>query len=211
MSVGSDLGGGPGAREDGRPYRVLRREERFHGAVFSVFSDELVMPGGERAVRDYTRHLGAVGVVALDNEGQIVLVRQYRHPVGDYLWELPAGLTDMTGETALHTASRELAEEADLTAGRWDRLVDLHTSPGYSDELIRIFLARDLAPVPPDKRHQREHEEADMTVSRVDLDEAVAMVFRGEITNAAAVAGILAAARARDQSWEPLRPAESES
>jgi ADP-ribose pyrophosphatase len=208
VDAANDLGAAPGAREDdGGLYRVLRREERFRGAVFSVVSDELVMPGGVQAVRDYTRHPGAVGVVALDDEGRVVLVRQYRHPVGEYLWELPAGLADMTGETAVGTAVRELAEEADLTADRWDLLVDLHPSPGYSDEFIRVFLARDLTPVLAHERHRREHEEADMTVSLVDLDEAVAMVFRGEITNAAAVAGVLAAARARDQAWTPLRPA----
>jgi 8-oxo-dGDP phosphatase len=208
LDAANDPGAAPGAREDdGPPYRVLRREERFRGAVFSVFSDELAMPGGVQAVRDYTRHPGAVGVVALDDEGRVVLVRQYRHPVGEYLWELPAGLADMIGETAGSTAARELAEEADLMAGRWELLVDLHTSPGYSNEFIRIFLARDLAPVPPHERHRREHEEADMTVSLVNLDEAVAMVFRGEITNAAGVAGVLAAARARDQAWTPLRPA----
>jgi len=188
-------------------YAVLERHVRFQGTIFSVLSDVVAMPDGKTAVRDFTRHLGAVGVVALDDEGRVVLVRQYRHPVGEYLWELPAGLVDKRGEESVRTGMRELAEEADLTAGRWDLLVEIHTSPGYSDEFIRIFLARDLSPVPPERRHQREHEEADMTVRMVHLDEAVTMALRGEMTNAAAVAGVLAAARARDEAWAPLRPA----
>jgi 8-oxo-dGDP phosphatase len=87
-------------------------------------------------------------------------------------------------------------------------LLDLHSSPGYSTESVRVYLARDLSPVPHNQRHIREYEEAEMTVHRVDLDEAVSMVLRGEITSAATVAGLLAAARARDQGWRSLRPLE---
>jgi len=192
---------------EGHGFAVLERHERFKGTVFSVYSDLVTMPGGATAVRDYTRHPGAVGVVALDDEGRVVLVRQYRHPVGRHLWELPAGLVDQPGEASVRTGMRELAEEADLNAQRWDLLLEIHTSPGYSDEFIRIFLARDLSPVPVEQRHHREYEEADLTIRMVDLDEAVAMALRGEITNAAAVAGVLAAARARDEDWVTLRAA----
>jgi ADP-ribose pyrophosphatase len=167
------------------------------------------MPGGGAATRDVVRHVGAVAVVALDDAGRVVLVRQYRHPVGEYLWELPAGLMDVDGEDLAVAALRELAEEADLTAGRVDLLVDLHSSPGFSTERVRIFLARDLAEVPDSQRHERHEEEADMQVVRVDLDEAVRRVLAGEITNASCVAGLLAAARARDAGWAPLRPADS--
>jgi 8-oxo-dGDP phosphatase len=176
-------------------YRVVSRHERFSGAVFDVVTDEVSMPGGEVAARDYVRHVGAVGVAAVDDGGRVVLVRQYRHPVGRRLWELPAGLVDVPGEEPAAVAVRELAEEADLTAGRIEPLVDLHTSPGYSTELIQLFLARDLRPVPDALRHDRRHEEAELEVVRVDLDDAVRWVFAGEITNAAAVAGVLAAAR----------------
>jgi 8-oxo-dGTP pyrophosphatase MutT (NUDIX family) len=188
-------------------YRVLDRTQPFTGAIFSVYSDDVAMPGGGSARRDYTRHLGAAAVVALDDAGRIVLIRQYRHPVGQFMWEIPAGIVDVPGESGVQTARRELAEEADLEADRWDLLVEVHTSPGYSDELVRVFLARDLRPVPEHGRHDRQHEEAEMTVELVDLDEAVAMVFRSEITNGANVAGILAAAHARDSDWAPLRPA----
>lgn len=194
---------------DDHEYTVLARHEQFVGPMFSVYSDEVAMPGGGRATRDYVRHVGAVGVVALDERGQVVLVRQYRHPLARPLWELPAGLIDVAGENLPDAALRELAEEADLTAGRLDLLLDIATTPGCSDEVIRLFLARELAPVPHDERHQRVDEEAGMVAVRLPLDEAVAMVHAGEILNAACAVGLLAAAHARDLGWTPLRPADA--
>ncbi|MEV7331974.1 NUDIX hydrolase [Micromonospora sp. NPDC093244] len=190
-------------------YEVRSREERYRGRIFDVVTEEVTMPGGGTGVRDLVRHVGAVAVVALDDAGQVVLIRQYRHPVGRHLWELPAGLMDVSGEELPVAALRELAEEADLTAGRVDVLVDLHSSPGFTDEVVRVFLARDLADVPLDERHERHDEEADLQVVRIDLDEAVAMVLAGEVTNASAVAGLLAAARARDTGFTTLRRADA--
>ncbi|MFI7523836.1 NUDIX domain-containing protein [Micromonospora globbae] len=190
-------------------YEVRSRQQRWSGRVFEVVTDEVTMPGGGTAARDIVRHVGAVAVVALDDAGQVVLIRQYRHAVGRHLWELPAGLMDVSGEDLAAAAARELAEEADLTAGRLDVLVDLHTSPGFTDEVVRVFLARDLADVPPEQRHERRDEEADLQVLRIDLDEAVGMVLAGEITNSPAVAGLLAAVRARDTRWTALRRADA--
>lgn len=190
-------------------YELRDRQERFRGRIFSVVTDEVTMPGGDTAKRDYVRHVGAVAVVALDEAGQVVLVRQYRQPVGRHLWELPAGLMDVDGEQLPAAAARELAEEADLTAGTLDLLVDVHTSPGFSDEVVRVFLARDLADVPAEARHERREEEADIQIVRLDLDEAVGMVLAGEITNGPCVAGLLAAARARDTGWSALRRADA--
>ncbi|MEU5791874.1 NUDIX hydrolase [Micromonospora purpureochromogenes] len=190
-------------------YELRDRQERFQGRIFSVVTDEVTMPGGGTAKRDYVRHVGAVAVVALDDAGQVVLVRQYRQPVGRHLWELPAGLMDVDGEPLPAAAARELAEEADLTAGTLDLLVDVHTSPGFSDEVVRVFLARDLADVPAEARHERREEEADIQIVRLDLDEAVGMVLAGEITNGPCVAGLLAAARARDAGWSVLRRADA--
>ncbi|SCG45484.1 NUDIX domain-containing protein [Micromonospora zamorensis] len=190
-------------------YEVRSREERYRGRIFDVVTEEVTMPGGGTGVRDLVRHVGAVAVVALDDAGQVVLIRQYRHPVGRHLWELPAGLMDVSGEELPAAALRELAEEADLTAGQVDVLVDLHSSPGFTNELVRVFLARDLAEVPADERHERRDEEADLQVVRIDLDEAVTMVLAGEITNASAVAGLLAAARARDTGWSTLRRSDA--
>jgi ADP-ribose pyrophosphatase len=189
-----------------RKPRLISRKEVFTGAIFSVFTDEVELPDGHVVRRDWTSNRGAVVVAALDDDGRVVLIRQYRQAVGQELWELPAGLLDVVGEDPQHAAARELAEEVDLVAGRWDLLVQLHTSPGFTNEFTHVFLARDLSDVPAADRYQRHQEEADLVVRRVDLDEAVAMALRGEITNAGAVAGLLAAARARDQAWEPLRP-----
>lgn len=190
----------------GFAHETVAREQRYAGPVFSVFSDQVTMSGGTTAARDVVEAKGAVGVVALDEVDRIALICQYRHAVGERLWELPAGLRDVAGEDLVTGAARELAEEADLRAGRWDLLIDLHTSPGFTNETIRIFLARELTPVPDEERHERTDEEADIELCWFDLDEAVAMVFRGEITNAAAVGGLLAAARARDEGWATLRP-----
>lgn len=188
-------------------HETISRVARYQGPIFTVFSDRVTMSGGTPANRDVVAAKGAVGVVALDDVDRVVLIKQYRHAVGGRLWELPAGLRDVPGEDPVAGAARELAEEADLVAGRYDLLIDLHTSPGFTDESIRLFLARDLSPVPDAERHTRTDEEADIEVAWFDLNEAVAMVFRGEITNAAAVGGLLAAARARDEGWALLRPA----
>lgn len=188
-------------------HETVSRVERYAGPVFTVYSDQVTMSSGSTVGRDVVVAKGAVGVVALDDVDRVVLIRQYRHAVGGRLWELPAGLRDVAGEDLVRGAARELAEEADLVAGRYDLLIDLHTSPGFTDEPIRIFLAREITVVPEHERHVRHDEEADLEIAWFDLDEAVAMIFRGEITNAAAVGGLLAAARARDEGWVTLRPA----
>jgi 8-oxo-dGDP phosphatase len=193
----------------GHAYEVRTREERFRGPVFSVVTDQVVMPGGRVVARDYVRHIGAVGVVALDDQDRVVLVRQYRHALGRAIWELPAGLIDVVGEELTAAAHRELGEEVDLVAQRLDVLVDMHTSPGFSNELIRIFLARGLAEVPEHERHERRDEEADMQIVWFDLDQAVGMVLAGEITNAACVAGLLAVARVRDNGFAGLRATDA--
>ncbi|GFJ87915.1 hypothetical protein Prum_015570 [Phytohabitans rumicis] len=112
-----------------------------------------------------------------------------------------------TGEELPSLAARELAEEAELVAGRLDLLLDLHTSPGCSNERIRLFLARDLRPVDASFEFERHDEEAELEVRRFDLDAAVSMALAGEITNGPTVAGLLAAARVRDAGWNGLRPA----
>jgi ADP-ribose pyrophosphatase len=190
-------------------HETVSRTERYAGPIFTVYSDQVTMSGGGTAGRDVVVNKNAVVVVALDDVDRVVLIKQYRHAVGGRLWELPAGLRDVDGEDLVRTAARELAEEADLHAARFDLLVDLHTSPGFSAETVRIFLARELTPVPEQERHERQEEEADIEIVWRDLDEAVAMVLRGEITNAAAVAGLLAAARAREDGWATLRPADT--
>jgi 8-oxo-dGTP pyrophosphatase MutT (NUDIX family) len=188
-------------------YRVLASHPIFRGAVISVRTDDLQMSDGTVASREVVEHPGAVGILALDDDDQVVLVHQYRHPIGAYLDELPAGLLDVEGESALLGAQRELYEEAALQASDWHVLVDLYPSPGMSTEAIRIFLARGLSDVDPADRFVPSHEEITMTVSRVPLDRVVAQALSGSLTNAAAVAGVLAAAAARADGWRQLRPA----
>ncbi|GAA4470245.1 NUDIX domain-containing protein [Phytohabitans houttuyneae] len=174
-------------------YEVRAQHERYRGPVFRVVTDEVLMPGGTVVERDYLQHVGAVGVVAVDGDGQVVLIRQYRHAVRNHIWEIPAGLADVPGEPAPEVAARELAEETDLAAGRLDHLLDLHTTPGCSNERIRLFLARDLRPAPA-SGFERHDEEAELQVRRFPLAEAMSMALAGEITNGPTVAGIFAAA-----------------
>lgn len=151
------------------------------------------MPGGTSSQRDVTELPGAVAIVAVDDAGQVVLVRQYRHPVGRHLWEVPAGLLDSTTESAHEAGERELLEEAGLRAGRWETLADILTTPGMSDEAIRLLLARDLSVVPEDERPISVHEELDMQMKRLPLSEAVTQVFDGRIENGITVSALLAA------------------
>jgi ADP-ribose pyrophosphatase len=187
-------------------YDVESSEPVYDGAIIKVRRDQVVMPGGRSASRDVVVHPGAVGVVAYD-DGRILLLHQYRHPVGQRLWELPAGLLDIAGEPASTAAKRELAEEAGVAAQRWDTLVDTYTSPGMTDEAIRIYLARELSELA--EQHERVDEEAELEPHWVPLDDAVSHVMTGEITNAMAVAGILAAALAQRGRFEGLRPADA--
>jgi len=185
------------------------------GRVFDLVGDEVRLHPDDEApvVREYLDHPGAVAIVALrDGEAgeEVLLIRQYRHPVRALLWEIPAGLLDVDGEDYRAAAERELYEEADLRAARWDVLVDYFTSPGGSDESLRVYLARDVTDVDGDDRHEREDEERDMATVWVPLDDAVTAVHGGRIHNPSAVVGILATASARAHGWAPLRPADGE-
>jgi ADP-ribose pyrophosphatase len=171
-------------------FETADSETLYVGKIFALRADEVRMPGGTTARREVVEHYGAVAIVALDDERNVVLVRQYRHPVGRRLWELPAGLLDMGDEPPHDTAARELEEEAGLAAEQWRVLVDVISAPGFSDESVRVYLATGLTDVGRPEAHD---EEADLTVTRVPLDDAVQMVLAGEIVNSLAVAGILAA------------------
>jgi ADP-ribose pyrophosphatase len=190
-------------------YRVLDSETVFEGRVISLRRDTVAMPGGGDSIREVVTHRGAVAVVAIDEEDRVVLVRQYRHPVRAHLWELPAGLRDEDGEAPVETAKRELAEEAQLSAACWSLLTTIYSSPGFSDEQVIIYLAEDLSEVDLPEGFTVEHEEADMTVERVPLADAVQRVFDGDIRNASAVVGVLAAAQVR-ASKPRLRPLDAE-
>jgi ADP-ribose pyrophosphatase len=190
----------------GHEYEVLSTEKVYEGRVITLRKDEVSMPGDTSSDRDVVEHPGSVAVLALDDEDRVVLVRQYRHPVRRPLEELPAGILDVEGEPAHETAKRELAEEAGLAADRWEVLVDLLTTPGMSDEASRIYLARGLRDC---DRDVQEHEEAEMTSSRVPLDDVVRRVLSGEYENSLLAVGALAADRARRDGFAGLRPVDA--
>jgi 8-oxo-dGDP phosphatase len=177
------------------------------GRVIDVRSDEVVMPDGSTAQRDVVVHPGAVGIIALDHAGRVLLLRQYRHPVGRLLWEPPAGLLDVAGEDPLEAAKRELFEEAHYEAGRWNVLLDAFTSPGMTDEAVRLYLARDLQESTR-PRFDARHEEAGMLIEWMPLDEAVAAALGGELHNPLAVMGVLAASANAREAFAGLRPAD---
>lgn len=197
-------------RDTPESWEVVESRKRFAGYVIDVVTDTVRMPRDETADRDYVRHPGSVGVLALDDAGRVLLIRQYRHPTRHLLWELPAGIRDVEGEPLVDGAARELAEEAGYRAATWHTLVDLYTSPGCSDERIRVFLARDLEKIPDEENtFEHRHEEIGMPVEWVPLDDAVRRVLAGMIHNSAAVAGILAAYAAAAGGFAGLRPADA--
>lgn len=173
-------------------FDTVATEQVFDGAILRLRVDTVEMPGGGTARREVVDHLDAVAVVAVDEDRRVVLLRQYRHPVGMRLLELPAGLCDVDGESMQATAARELVEEAGLRAEHWRELVRITPSPGFSTEWVQIYLATGLQPV---DRPQAQHEEADIEQLRMPLDEAVRAVMDGRIANGIAVSGILAAAQ----------------
>jgi ADP-ribose pyrophosphatase len=168
--------------------------------------DQVRMPEGEVVARDVLEHPGAVAVVALDADERVLMIRQYRHPAGRLLWEIPAGLRDVAGEPLRETAGRELVEEAGYRAATWSVLADVFTSPGISNERVRIFLARDLTEVPEAERsYVRQHEEAYLVLARVPLEVAVARVQAGDLHNGVTALGILSAYAARQDGFAMLR------
>lgn len=216
--LGDELGSRP----------LTRQEVRYHGLVWDVRRDYVDLGPAGTVKREYLGHPGAVVVMALrpdpaapTTQGstatagsagttgwarqQLFLVKQYRHPVATTEWELPAGLLDVDGEPPWEAAARELAEEADLEAARWDVLLDFYPSPGAMSEAIRIFVARELTDVPRERRHERTGEELGMPGGWVDLDVAHTAVLSGRLNNASAMMGILAAHAARARDWATLR------
>jgi 8-oxo-dGDP phosphatase len=189
---------------------VVSSAELVRGRLVTLLTDKVRMPDHELAERDVVIHPGAVAVLALDDAGQVLLIRQYRHPVRRLLWEIPAGLRDVSGEPAWATARRELLEEAGYRARDWRVLADYYTSPGFSTERLRVFLARDLEFVPQAERDfVPEAEEAELVSAWLPLDEAVRKVFAGDLHNGVAALGVLAAYAARSEGFDGLRPADA--
>jgi 8-oxo-dGDP phosphatase len=200
-------------RDTAERWPVDSSQQLADGRLVRLRRDMVRMPGGEVVGREVLEHPGAVAVVALDSREQVLMIRQYRHPVGRLLWEIPAGLRDVEGEPLRVSAERELLEEAGYRAERWQVLTDTFTSPGISTERLRIFLARGLARVSEaENSYVREHEEAHLVLGWLPLAEAVALLLAGELHNGVTAVGILAAYAARAEGFATLRdPEASES
>jgi 8-oxo-dGDP phosphatase len=205
----------PGAGPPGGPLRdtewhwpVDGPPAKAKGAFVVLRTDEVRMPEGDVVPRDVVEHPGAVAIVALDEAGQVLLIRQYRHPAQQLLWEVPAGLRDVPGEPLLRTGARELLEEAGYSARTWHVLAEVFTSPGISTEQVTVFLARGLARVPDGERGPPlRHEEAHLRLAWVPLERAVQLFLAGELHNGVAAVGILAAYAARQGGFAMLREA----
>jgi ADP-ribose pyrophosphatase len=171
---------------------ALKKELVFRGKVWDVVTEHFEFEGQSLA-RDFIQHPGAVAVIALDEQQRILLIRQYRRPVGSYLWELPAGLLDIKGERLEVAALRELAEETGYSAKAIEHLITFHASPGGNSESISVYLASEVFEVETD--FERTGEEVDLRPTWVPISEALESVMASDMKNPAAVIGILALAR----------------
>ncbi len=184
-----ELSSGPIADQPD-PAELLHRETVFEGKVWDIVRDTVRLGDSELA-REYMQHSGAVAVLAFDEQGRVLLINQYRQPIGTRDWEIPAGLLDVPGEEPLAAAQRELAEETDLVAAEWSASTTFYSSPGGSNELIHIFEARGLSPAP--RVFERTEEEAEIVRRWVPLDEAVDAVLSGRVRNGILIQAVLRA------------------
>ncbi len=193
-------------RDDPVEPDLVSSETVFDGKVWNIRRDVFTLDG-HPVTREYMDHTGAVAVLALDERDRVLLIKQYRHPVRLRDWELPAGLLDFDGESPLAAAQRELAEEADLVAETWDLLAEFMTSPGGSNEVIRVYLARGVSASPD--VFERTEEEAGIELRWVPLDHAVDAVLSRDIQNSILALALLSAAAGKAGGWHTLGAADS--
>src|SRR5437773_9570386 len=167
-------------------------QQIYKGRIVDLRVERVTLPNGTAVELELMHHPVASAVVAVDDGGRVVLIRQYRHAAGGYIWELPAGVLDAPGEPPRACAARELAEEAGVEARELTHLGTIFTTPGFCDERIHLFLARGLHPA----AHRHEAEEHTSELARLPLAEALAMVQRGEIVDGKTIAGLQLAAAA---------------
>ena len=177
----------------------------FTGKVWNIRRDRFVLTDGDSSheiVREYMDHTGAVAVLAMDDDGRVLLIRQYRHPVRSAELELPAGLLDVAAEDPLTAAKRELAEEVDLVASQWDLLCEFVSSPGGSNEALRVYLARGISAAP--EIFERTEEEAGIELIWTSLDDAVDAVLGRRAQNSILAIAILTAKLESERGWAGL-------
>jgi ADP-ribose pyrophosphatase len=198
--------GAPGPAADPLAERLVASTVIHRGRVLEFRVDTVERADGRRAERDVAAHPGAVAILALDGEGRLLLVRQYRHPAGRVLLEIPAGTLDRDPaggevEDPDVAARRELEEETGCRAGRWERLADFWTAPGFATERMFLYLATDLAPAGADRLEPDEDEALDLV--RLPWREALAAAERGEIRDAKTLVGIFRLARRLEAAGRP--------
>lgn len=171
--------------------RVRSHRRVYSGRVLCLDVDEIEEPGGIHATREVVRHPGSVVVLAVDEQDRLALVRQYRYPVDDTVWEIPAGRQD-AGESPEQGARRELEEEVGVAAGTIEKLLSFYATPGYCDEVMHLFRATALTHVPA-------RPEADERIEArwVTLDEARAMADAGQLRDAKTLLALLLEERRR--------------
>ena len=180
---------------------VVSSDVVFDGRVWDIRRETFVLDGHE-ITRDFMDHTGAVAVLALDERDRVLLIKQYRHPIRMRDWELPAGLLDIRGESPLTAAQRELAEEVDLQAETWHLLTEFMTSPGGSNEVLRVYLARGVSATP--QVFDRTEEEAGIELRWVPLDDVVDAVLSRELQNSILAIAALSAQAGRARGWTTL-------
>jgi len=178
---------------DGLVETTLTSESLYQGKILNLRRDTVRLSNGQQASREVVEHVDSAAAVPLLDDGRVVMVEQWRYPVGRALLEIPAGILE-PGEEPAEAMRRELTEEIGYAAGRLELLFSVYLAPGYSQELIHIFLAQDLQPAQaaPD-------DDEIIRVKKISLEDAVAACLHGELTDAKTVAGLLAVA-ARRQS-----------
>lgn len=177
------------------PAPELKQRSRTHlyaGRIIDLFVDEVEYPSGRQSVREVAHHPGGAAVVPLTGNGEVILVDQLRYPLSRHMLELPAGKLS-PGEDPAHCAARELEEETGWIPGTLTKLCAFHTSPGFCDELLHIYVAHDLRLSP--HGHKREEGEFTMSLHSIPFQELLAMIDRGEITDAKTIIGLLLVAR----------------
>ncbi len=172
------------------PAPLISSEVAFSGRVWDINRDTVAFHGGE-FTREFMAHSGAVAVLAIGDDDRVLLINQYRQPIGQRDWEIPAGLLDVPGEPPLAAAQRELAEETDFVAAHWSEPLSFFSSPGGSNEQIHLFEARGLSAAP--SPHERTDEEAEIVTRWVTLEEAVEAVLAGRLSNAILIVAVLTA------------------
>lgn len=195
MNGTSDPGAGAPLSDEPRDIGAVQVETVYRGAVWNI-TDERFQLGVQELDRQVLRHPGSVAILALDDQDRVALVRQYRHPVAARLWEIPAGLLDVPGESLPAAAARELHEEIDRSADAWEPLISFYSSPGGSDELVHVFRARGLHELAP---FAREAEEAEFEYAWVAFPEMVEAVLAGRLRSPSLVAGVLAESARRSR------------